>query len=136
MGLIAWRSVVRHKGRSAFLALCVVIGVAFVAGRSTGPEHLSASVSSMPTIQRACSPARSWKLRCRYDPAMTSPKPTHDETHDHAHEHDGTAHSHAHTDHGHEHVEHDHEHQHGGEVHVHTHPHESGLEDHHEHSHD
>ena len=32
MGLIAWRSVVRHKGRSAFLALCVVIGVAFVAG--------------------------------------------------------------------------------------------------------
>lgn len=31
MGLIAWRSVVRHKGRSAFLALCVVIGVAFVA---------------------------------------------------------------------------------------------------------
>ena len=32
MGLIAWRSVVRHKARSGFLALCVVIGVAFVAG--------------------------------------------------------------------------------------------------------
>jgi len=32
MMLIAWRSVVRHKLRSAFLALCVVIGVAFVAG--------------------------------------------------------------------------------------------------------
>jgi putative ABC transport system permease protein len=32
MLLIAWRSVSRHKQRSVFLALCVVIGVAFVAG--------------------------------------------------------------------------------------------------------
>lgn len=32
MILIAWRNIVRHKGRSAFLSLCVVIGVAFVAG--------------------------------------------------------------------------------------------------------
>ena len=32
MGLIAWRSVARHKARSAFLALCVVLGVSFVAG--------------------------------------------------------------------------------------------------------
>ncbi len=32
MGLIAWRNIVCHKGRSAFLGLCVVLGVAFVAG--------------------------------------------------------------------------------------------------------
>jgi ABC-type antimicrobial peptide transport system permease subunit len=29
--LVAWRNVWRHKVRSAFLSLCVVIGVAFVA---------------------------------------------------------------------------------------------------------
>ena len=32
MTLIAWRSIVCHKLRSILLALCVVIGVAFVAG--------------------------------------------------------------------------------------------------------
>ncbi len=32
MGLIAWRNIWRHKLRSTFLTLCVVIGVAFVAG--------------------------------------------------------------------------------------------------------
>ncbi len=32
MGLIAWRSVSRHKTRSALLALCVACGVSFVAG--------------------------------------------------------------------------------------------------------
>lgn len=32
MGLIAWRNIICHKGRSAFLGLCVVLGVAFVAG--------------------------------------------------------------------------------------------------------
>lgn len=32
MTLIAWRNIIRHKVRSAFLALCIVIGVAFVAG--------------------------------------------------------------------------------------------------------
>jgi putative ABC transport system permease protein len=32
MTLIAWRNIIRHKARSAFLALCIIIGVAFVAG--------------------------------------------------------------------------------------------------------
>lgn len=32
MGLIAWRNIMGHKARTAFLALCVVIGVSFVAG--------------------------------------------------------------------------------------------------------
>ena len=32
MGLIAWRNIMRHKMRTSFLALCVVIGVSFVAG--------------------------------------------------------------------------------------------------------
>ena len=32
MTLIAWRNIIRHKVRSGFLALCIVIGVAFVAG--------------------------------------------------------------------------------------------------------
>jgi putative ABC transport system permease protein len=32
MTLIAWRNIIRHKLRSAFLALCIIIGVAFVAG--------------------------------------------------------------------------------------------------------
>ncbi len=32
MALIAWRNVACHKARSAFLAFCIVIGVAFVAG--------------------------------------------------------------------------------------------------------
>ncbi len=32
MGLIAWRNIMRHKTRTGFLALCVVIGVSFVAG--------------------------------------------------------------------------------------------------------
>lgn len=32
MGLIAWRNIMRHKSRTAFLSLCVVIGVSFVAG--------------------------------------------------------------------------------------------------------
>jgi putative ABC transport system permease protein len=32
MLLVAWRNVWRHKLRSAFLAVCVVVGVAFVAG--------------------------------------------------------------------------------------------------------
>ncbi len=32
MTLIAWRNIMRHKTRTGFLALCVVIGVSFVAG--------------------------------------------------------------------------------------------------------
>ncbi len=32
MTLIAWRNIMRHKSRTSFLALCVVIGVSFVAG--------------------------------------------------------------------------------------------------------
>ncbi len=32
MSLIAWRNIMRHKSRTGFLALCVVIGVSFVGG--------------------------------------------------------------------------------------------------------